>query len=344
MKVKIVLFLVTVMVIFSGINKCYPFFFSHKDAIHPLRKAATIDLPGRVGKRFDYMAIDYNHNYLLSAHSGDDVLHVIDMKTNKHLKTITNTPGIEGVEYVAELNKAYASNGQDHSIGVIDMNTMKVIKKISAINKPAGSVYAPEFKKLYVSDETGKTLIVVDVTKDEVVKKIVFKSETGMPQYDPVAQKIYLNLQDANAFVVIDPQTDKMTNVYAVGNCKGNHGMALDVVNHLAFLVCENSDTLTVFNLNSHKPVAYVDITQGGGVVKYDPGLKRIYVACSGGAISVIHEDNPTHFTKLDDFHVQKKVHSLAVDTVTHKVYAPEQEEDEVPVSRMVVYDAVLSK
>jgi hypothetical protein len=37
-------------------------------------------------------------------------------------------------------------------------------------------------------------------------------------------------------------------------------------------------------------------------------------------------------------------VHSLAVDTSSHRVYAPEQEEDGRPVARMIVYEAVLEK
>jgi hypothetical protein len=55
----------------------------------------------------------------------------------------------------------------------------------------------------------------------------------------------------------------------------------------------------------------------------------------------VIHEDSPNKFTKLEDFPVQQKVHSLAVDLITHRVYAPEQEEEGKPVSRMIIYDAV---
>src|SRR5581483_4715466 len=61
-----------------------------------LKQIATIDLPGQVGKRFDYLTIDYKHNYLFSAHLGADVLYVIDTKTNKLVKMITDTPGAEG--------------------------------------------------------------------------------------------------------------------------------------------------------------------------------------------------------------------------------------------------------
>ncbi len=55
----------------------------------------------------------------------------------------------------------------------------------------------------------------------------------------------------------------------------------------------------------------------------------------------MFHEDDPDHFHKLEDFPVQRKVHSLAVDIETHRVYAPEQEENGRPVSRMIIYEAV---
>lgn len=98
---------------------------------------------------------------------------------------------------------------------------------------------------------------------------------------------------------------------------------------------------MTVFDLDKHQPVAYLPLADGPDVVKFDPGLGRVYVACYSGAISVFHEDDPDHFRKLEDFPVQRKVHSLAVDPATHRVYAPEEQEDGKPVARMIVYEAV---
>jgi hypothetical protein len=37
---------------------------------------------------------------------------------------------------------------------------------------------------------------------------------------------------------------------------------------------------------------------------------------------------------------VERNVHSLAVDPASHRVYAPEQEENRAGVARMVVYEA----
>jgi hypothetical protein len=51
--------------------------------------------------------------------------------------------------------------------------------------------------------------------------------------------------------------------------------------------------------------------------------------------------DDPDHYRKLEDFPVQKKVHSLAVDPDSHRVYAPEEQENGHGIARMIVYEAV---
>jgi DNA-binding beta-propeller fold protein YncE len=306
-----------------------------------LRKIAEFDLPGPPGKRFDYLTIDSDDHYLISAHLAAGQTYVIDLRTNKVVATISDTPGAEGVEYVAQLKKLYTSNAGDNTIGVVDLRQMKVVKKIATERKPDGSAYAAPFNKLYVSDETGKAEAIVDVTKDVVVKTLHFASETGMPQYDPVARKVYVNLQEQNIFAVIDPATDDVIARYPVGRCKGNHGMTLDPEHHRAFLSCEENNLMTVFDLDKHQPIAYLPMADGPDVIKFDPGLGRIYAACYSGAISVFHQDDPQHYRKVEDFKVPHAVHSLAVDPETHRVYTPEQEQNGRPVARMVVYEAL---
>src|ERR1700675_72559 len=75
-----------------------------------LKQIAAFDLPGPAGKRFDYLTIDYEDHYLLSAHLAAGILYVIDLRTNKLVKAIPDVPGVEGVEYVPGLKKVYTSD------------------------------------------------------------------------------------------------------------------------------------------------------------------------------------------------------------------------------------------
>ena len=307
----------------------------------PLRKIAEFELPGPPGKRFDYLTIDEDDNYLLSAHLGAGLLHVIDLKTNAVVKTVRDVPGVEGVAYISEGKKAYTANWGENKIGIVDLARGTVVKRLPTETKPDGIAYAAPFHKAYVSNERAKAESVIDVTTDTIVKVLRFDSETGVPQYDPVARKVYVNLQDRNELAVIDPATDTVVGSYGVDGCRGNHGMAIDAERRRAFLSCEANDMLAVFDLDAHRGIAQLPMAKGADVVMYDPGLRRVYVACASGLISVFRLDDPTHVRKLQDVPVEPKIHSLAVDPKTHRVYAPAEQEKGRASSKMFVFEAV---
>src|SRR4051812_23308391 len=307
-----------------------------------LKPAGFIELPGPKGKRFDYLTIDPSRHLLFATHLGAGLLYVIDLKSGRIIKTIDGLSGIEGVEIAPDMSKVYTSDWYENEIGVIDLDGLKLINKIPTEAKPDGIAYAPPFHKIYVSDERAKAEAVVDVTRDQVVKTLHFLSETGNVRYDPVSRQILLNLQDRNTIAEIDPAKDEQVAQYPVEGCKGNHGMAIDSERRLAFLVCEDNNVLAVFSLESHKTIASLALPEGGDVVAYDAGLRRIYVACYSGFISIIQEDDAKHFRKLADMPTEKKVHSLTVDAVTHRVYVPEQEVDGKPGARIAIYEAVM--
>ena len=308
-----------------------------------LKQVAKIDLPGPSGQRFDYLTVDDEDHFLLSAHLRPGIFYVIDMRTNKVVKAIPGVPGITGFEFVPGTRKVYTSDWGEEKIGIVDLHSMSVTKRLTTEAKPNGSVYAAPFHKVYVANTLGKAVTVVDVDKDEVVNTIRFASETGMPQYDSSARKVYINLRNTNEVAEIDPATDRVLGRYPVDGCRFNHGMAVDSERHRAFILCNGNRTLTVFALDTHKSLAHLPIPAGADVVKFDPGLRRIYVACSSGFISVFQAQDADRYKKLEDFAVEKMIHSLAVDSVTHRVYAPEQQENGQPVARMVVFEAVTS-
>jgi len=308
-----------------------------------LKQIATIDLPGPKGQRFDYLTTDDEDQFLLSAHLGPGILYVIDMKTNKVVKAIPGVPGITGLEFVPEARKVYTSDWGEEKIGIVDLHSMTVVKRLATAAKPNGSTYAAPFHKVYVSNTLGKAVAVVDVDKDEIVKTIEFPSETGMPQYDSSARKVYVNLRNTNEIAEINPATDTLFEKYPVDGCQFNHGMAVDSEHHRAFILCSGNRTFTVFALDTHKSIAHLSLPAGADVVKFDASLGRIYVACSSGFISVFQAQDAEHYRKLEDFPVEKMVHSLAVDSTSHRVYAPEQQEKGQPVARMIVYEAITS-
>src|ERR1700730_4919485 len=70
-----------------------------------LKRVASIDLPGPSGQRFDYLTIDYDDHYLFCAHLGPGKLYVVDLQTDKVVKTISDLPRTEVVEHASDVQK-----------------------------------------------------------------------------------------------------------------------------------------------------------------------------------------------------------------------------------------------
>lgn len=306
-----------------------------------LKQIGAIDLHGPRGEHFDHLAMDYDDHYLLSAQTAAGILYVIDTRRNVVVAAIHGLPGITVPIYVPGMKKAYACDWGENKIAVVNLRTMKVEKRLRSSEKPNGGTYAKAFGKVYISDTLGRELQVIDARTDAPLKTLRFTSETGMAQYDDVAQKVWLNLRNANQIAEIDPQNDAVAARYRVAGCDFNHAMAIDAKNRRAFLLCVGNNVFTVFDLEKHRAIAHIPLPEGADDVKFDPMLRRIYVACESGAITVIEEEDADHFRKVEDFPVQKGVHTLEVDIETHRIYAPEAEENGRPVCRMIVYEAV---
>jgi hypothetical protein len=104
-----------------------------------LKQIATIDLPRPKGERFDYLTMDDENHWLLSAHLGPGILYVIDVRTNKLMTAIPGVPGVTGLEYVPGFRKVYTSDWGEEKIGVVDLQSMRVIKRLATAAKWAFS-------------------------------------------------------------------------------------------------------------------------------------------------------------------------------------------------------------
>src|SRR5260370_2387843 len=139
-----------------------PCLLAQQPAEPALRKVASIDLPGPKARRFDYVTTDPEDHFIVVAHMYGNQTYFVDTRTNQVAATVTDTPGVEGVEYVPDEKKVYTANSGDNTIGVIDVAQRKVIKKLKTEAKPDGSTYAAPFPKLYVPHERRKAEAIAD--------------------------------------------------------------------------------------------------------------------------------------------------------------------------------------
>lgn len=192
-----------------------------------------------------------------------------------------------------------------------------------------------------MSNERAKAVSSIDVQTNKVLNVIAFRSETGMPRYDAPTGKLYVNLQDLDRVAIIDVATDAVEREIPLPGCRANHGMALDSKNRRAFIACQGNNVLIVLDLDKLTVIARIETGRGSDFVEYDAGMRRIYVPCSDGTMTIVQQDDADHHSKLETFPVSRGVHTVAVDPVTHRVYVPEQLVDGRPAARLSIYEPV---
>jgi len=94
---------------------------------------------------------------------------------------------------------------------------------------------------------------------------------------------------------------------------------------------------MTVSIFDAHKPIAHLPTAGRSDVVQCRPRIERVLRRLFTRAISVFQEGRRRSLRKLEIFPVKRKCIAWRVDVKTHRVYTPEEQEDAIPVSRMIV-------
>jgi YVTN family beta-propeller protein len=301
----------------------------------PLKQVADIPLTGRA-TRFDYQSLDALNGRLYIAHLGDDMVTIFDTKAQKIAGDIKNVKHVHGVLIIPELDRLYASATGSNELVVINSKTLQIIARVPTGDYPDGIAYASREKKIYASNKLGKSETVIDAQTNKVTATIPLGGPVGNTQYDGASGHIFAAVHRLNEMVEIDPANDKVVGHYPLTGCKDSHGLLIDYKDRLAFVACESSATLAVFDLEKKKQVATFAVGADPDVLAFDPGLGRLYVSAESGILSIFNERDGT-LVPVSSMFYAKNAHTVAVDTVTHRVYLPLENVAGKPVLRIAV-------
>jgi len=302
----------------------------------PLALVADIPLPGPA-KRFDYQSFDSTTGRLYVSHMRGDRLVVFDTRAQKLVASNEGFPGATGVLAVPELHRVYVSVTGRHEVAVVDDQTLAVVAHVSGVRFPDGIAYAPREQKVFVSDESGGIDLVIDARSNNIADRIALGGEAGNTHYDAVSHCVVVAVQTKNELVAIDPASDRIVARYAM-SCDHPHGFLIDEPNRLAFVTCEGDAKLLVVDLRTMRITATLRTADDPDVLALDPVLRRLYVGCESGAVSIFEErfaDGRGTLAALGEYRAPY-AHSVSVDPATHRVYLPLQDVNSKPTLRIL--------
>jgi DNA-binding beta-propeller fold protein YncE len=298
-----------------------------------LTRVADIPMPG-LAVRFDYQTFDPSSGRLYIAHMNADQLVVFDTLKRQVVANLDGFKRVHGVALATEIHRLYASVTGNHQVAAVDTESLETLGTAGPITYPDGLAYAPKQNKVFVSDEHGGVDAVIDAVSNTLIANIPLGGGAGNTVYDSASGHILVAVHGVNLLAVIDPAANQIVSRIPLTGIKNPHGIALDTVDHIAFVAGEENHSLAVVDLNAMKILSTYQVGEDPDVLAYDSGLKRLYVSAESGTVTIFQNNN-RKLDLLSSFEMPH-AHTVAVDPKTHLVYFPLENIEGHPVLRIM--------
>jgi hypothetical protein len=270
--------------------------------ISSLQLEEEIPVPNVAG-RLDHFTADAKRKRLFVSALGNNTLEVIDVFSGKVIHSIQGLSEPQGPLYVPDVDKLYVANAGDGKVNVYDGATYTLRKSIEIGEDPDNMRYEASSKKVLVGfGEEDGGIATIDPATDERVGEI-FKTG-GHPesfQLEASGGHIFVNVPDAdNAVESIDRKTGAVTK-WPLRGLRGNYAMALNEEDHRLFTITRKTPMMVVLDTQTGKEIARLRAAGECDDVFFDASRKRIYEIGGEGFISVFQQDDPEHYSLIQN-------------------------------------------
>jgi YVTN family beta-propeller protein len=268
---------------------------------------------------WDYLTIDSAAERLFISRS-DRVL-VVNTLDGSLVTTIADTQGVHGIALAPDIGQGFTSNGRADTVTVFDLKSLAPIATIAVDgHNPDAILYDQASKHLYTFNGSSQDISVIDPLKRAVIAHL---AAGGKPEFaaSDGAGHIFFNIEDTSQIGEIDSMAAKLIATWPLAHCEEPTGLALDIVHKRLFSVCGNG-VMVVIDAVSGRHIAELPIGKGPDAAIFD-AARGLAFSSNGqdGTLTVIHEDDPDHYSVIANVSTQKSARTMALDTKTHRVY-----------------------
>ena len=268
---------------------------------------------------WDYLTYDSAGKRLFISRSTR--VQVVDAVSGKLLGEIPGTDGVHGIALAPELNKGFTTDGKDNTVTVFDLKSLKVIERVNIKgDHPDAIAYDPVNQRVFTFDGKSNDSTALDAKTDTVLGSIPLP---GRPEAAVADGKghVFVNIESKSELTDVDAKSLKVSKTWSLAPaCDSPSAIAMDPAHRRLFSGCDNK-VMAVSDADSGKVLGTQPIGDGVDAGGFDPAAGLVFMSCGEGVLSVIREDNPDHYTKLEDAPTQKYARTMALDPASHDVY-----------------------
>jgi YVTN family beta-propeller protein len=303
----------------AGLGLAATLWFSMGEAVlagaSGYRELHSYKLGGEGG--WDYLTFDAESRRVFISH-GTHVM-VMDGDTGKVVGDIPDTPGVHGIALVPALNRGFISNGRGNSVTLFELATLKTERQVEVGQNPDAIVFDPASDRVFAMNGRSGDASAIDAVTGKVVATIPLG---GKPEFavSDGAGNVYVNIEDKSEIVQIDSENLKVLAHWPLKPCEEPSALAIDRANSRLFAGCDNK-MMAVVDTRNGFVLTTLPIGAGVDAAAFDSATGNIFFSCGEGVLSIIHENTPFKFSKLEDVDTQRGARTMALDEKTHNVY-----------------------
>lgn len=272
----------------------------------------TIPLPGVEG-RIDHFAHDATGHRFFIAARGSNTVEVVNLDNGKVVQSITGLAEPQGIFFIDVMNRLYTANGGDGALRVFDGKIFAAVAMVKFENDADNVRYDSAARVLYVG-HGGGALGVIDVASNAIVADVPLKAHPESFQLEQKGPRVFVNVRGAHHIAVIDRRKKTVIATWPLGLVAANFPMALDEPNHRLMIGCRVPARLIVFDTESGREVAKLDLHGDCDDLFFDPARRQIYASCGEGFIDVFTQSDADHYALKESVKTESKARTCFFD------------------------------
>jgi DNA-binding beta-propeller fold protein YncE len=277
------------------------------EAKEPLRLIQTIPLPNVKG-RLDHMDVDVKGKRLFLSGLENGSVEVINLQTEKWMRSIAGFKKPQGIAYVSKLNKLFVASGDDGMVRVFSGDSLAFLDSILLDLGPNRVAYDPHSRCLYVGyggKDAGKDygdVAIINAMNDKKVGDIQVAAHPSELLLNHTGDGLFVLIPAANVIQVADTKTRKVLSTWPVSG-HGPGSAALDEAAQRLFIGTHVPPEMIVMDSLSAKEVAALPTVDGMDGVYFDAKRKRIHISGGRGTdvgfVYVYQQHHADHYTQV---------------------------------------------
>ena len=283
----------------------------------PYRILRTVTVGGEGG--FDYIVADAPGRRLYIARSGKNNPRVLAFDLDS-LKQAGELDGISAHGAVVDPANHHGI-ASSKPLTMFDSKSMTTLKSIPLDGNPDGLSLDAAAHRVYVLSHAAPNITAVDTRDGSIIGTVNLDAAVEESKSDGKGH-LYVALEDKDAVGVVDAKTMTVTARYPVAPQGGTPaGLALDPKNNVLYVACRNPAVMVMMKADTGQILATLPIgTQNDGVL-FDPATKRALAATGDGHLTVIGQDDATHFSIAQTLTTMPGARTIALDRKTGHIF-----------------------